>query len=487
LHVVDRTGVDSLISTQSGTIATLAWTADGSSLVYRAGGFQDFYAPNGIWAELRELQVQSRVVSVLARGPSGYQSFVSPSGRYVAFVGDRSPVNEPTSPYIAIYDRVRRQTDVVTKASFRGYPYPEVTWMPDDKGLLFTAKVKAGRELLETHPLLSGPAANWSEPTTLASHGLWISAPQLSSDGQALSYVGLDLQGRRVLMLADSHKETPRRLYSLVPRVDELALGETRQITWNSADGLPVGGVLVRPPGFDPHRRYPLIVDIHGGPDGGIDLSGSILCMSPLEWQMWAAKGYLVLATDYRRSMVYGWDVFEQSRRHQDYFARDYDDIMSGVDYAIQHERADPRHMALIGHSWGGAEVLNAITRTRRFRAAIAYEGRANDLARYGTGWGVGGDAAADFQYGGKPWDVPQNYIQNSSAYRVQGVTTPTLLVVTEPSAFRADNEFMYTALVGQHVDTQLVCYPGENHLIFQPPNQRDLLDRAIRWIDNHI
>ncbi len=211
--------------------------------------------------------------------------------------------------------------------------------------------------------------------------------------------------------------------------MDRTALGDVEEVRWKSHDGLEIHGLLIKPLGYEPGKKYPLLINVHGGPVGGVYLRGEILLTSPLEWQMWAAKGFVVFIPDYRTSEIPGWGPLLKARENQDFNERDMDDIMSGVDHIIQMGLVDPSKLALIGHSNGSYLTNWIITHTNRFKVAVSYEGVAEMYIAYGAGMRVGGNTFAEWMFKGKPWEVPQNYRKNSSIEYVKGVKTPTLFI----------------------------------------------------------
>jgi dipeptidyl aminopeptidase/acylaminoacyl peptidase len=358
-------------------------------------------------------------------------------------------------------------------------------WAPDGKRVYFGCKEGAYNQLCSVE-LSGGWKRVIAEPRN-------VSNASLSPDGRTLLFTTQDIHGTVQIRTADPDGRNERVVSDLTPTAfRDLAFGEAQEITWKSTDGLVIHGVLVKPLGYQPGRKYPLLVDLHGGPVGGIALMGSILMKTPMELHMWAAKGYAVLLADYRESEVFGWKAVLQQRENQDYLQRNMDDIMTGVDALIAQGIADPKKLLLVGHSYGGIMTNWIITHSHRFKVAVSYEGSAENYLSYGAAMRVGGNPAMEWFYKGKPWDVPQNYRKNAASEYVKGVETPTLFIACDYSGLSGverlyEHEFMYTALRQQGVDTKMLIYRGEGHVISRPENLRDLMLHCIDWLDGHL
>lgn len=309
----------------------------------------------------------------------------------------------------------------------------------------------------------------------------------LSPNGRFLAWTARDYYGRVEVRTSNIDGSGERVLLNLTPEVDAMALSDVREIHWRSRDGLEITGILIYPLGYRAGTRYPLLVDLHGGPLGGLGIGGRVMPSSPLEWQMWAAKGYAVLQGDYRASALYGFEHVLAARGRQAVPNRDLDDVMSGVDHLIAMGIADSSRLAILGHSAGGYLTNWILTHSHRFKAGVSYEGYADDYLGYGTGARVGGNASSAWTMLGKPWEVRDNYRASSPSEFVKGVTTPTLFVSGSTGIALFHNEFLYTAWKQQGVPTEFVVYGGEGHVITRPENVRDLLERSTRWVDRWL
>jgi dipeptidyl aminopeptidase/acylaminoacyl peptidase len=470
------------IASDASRLADAAWLPDGTTMVFTSMGSFEYRNDNVtgkiftvslVTGEKRDL--------VTDGGVQNLRPMVSPGGRVIAFTYDPSNLIFPYYWNVAILPAgggaIRQLTrDVfVTSAPI---------WSQDGKALYFTCKHAVFTQICSV-----GTNGVFKRLTNAPRNAASIA---VSPRGDRLAWSSEDARGRVEIRTARTDGTDERVVADFNPELDRLALAEVNEISWKSRDGLTIPGLLIKPLNHDRSRKYPLIVDIHGGPVGGVSLRGGILKTSPLEWQMWAAKGYAVLVPDYRASAVPGWDPILKTREAQDYNARDMDDVMAGVDDVIAQGIADPERLAVIGHSAGSILTNWIITHSRRFKVAVSYEGWVDWYHGYGSGLRVGGNAIMEWTYKGKPWEVPENYRKNSPSEFVRGVSTPTMFISADYKGGSGvenlyHHEFMYTAWKKQKVDTQLLIYRGEGHVIQQPGNQRDMLTRILGWIDPYM
>jgi acylaminoacyl-peptidase len=233
-----------------------------------------------------------------------------------------------------------------------------------------------------------------------------------------------------------------------------------------------VQGWLVKPPGFDPANRYPLILEIHGGPFANYGPRFAA------EMQLYAAAGYVVLYTNPRGSTSYGEEF--GNLIHHAYPGQDYDDLMSSVDAAIALGYVDPERLYVTGGSGGGVLTAWIVGNTDRFRAAVVQKPVIN-----WTSFALTADATNFFSrywFPAPPWERPEEYWRRSPLSLVGKVSTPTMLVTGEQDLRTpiAESEQFYAALKLRGVDTLLVRVPGAPHALDQRPSQ---LIARIRYI----
>ena len=272
-----------------------------------------------------------------------------------------------------------------------------------------------------------------------------------------------------------------RQLTDANPQVRTFALGDEQEITWKSVDGKMVGGILIKPVGYEQGKRYPLIVAIHGGPQSAdvLGFNGGYGA------QIYAGDGYAVLMPNYRGSSNYG-------ERHKNeivgnYFQKGYEDIMSGVDHLIAQGLVDGTKMGALGWSAGGHWSNWILTHTDRFKSISTGAGTTNWISMY---------AQSDMQYvrsnylGGKlPYDDFEAYWKQSPIRYIKNAKTPTMIHVVDgdPRVPRPQSEELHMALKRLGVPTEFFVYPGSTHGIPDPRNQlvKSVAEKA--WMDHWI
>jgi dipeptidyl aminopeptidase/acylaminoacyl peptidase len=254
--------------------------------------------------------------------------------------------------------------------------------------------------------------------------------------------------------------------------------GEVKSLHWPS-DKYQVQGWLVYPANFDPAKKYPLVVSVHGGP------SAANFPSWPSRWNaVLPANGYFVLLPNPRGSYG-GGEAFTQANVN-DFGYGDLRDIETGVDAAVKAAPIDPNRTGIIGWSYGGYMTMWAVTQTTRFKAAVAGAGIANWQSYYGQNkidtWML------PF-FGASVYDKPEAYSRSSPITYIKKVKTPTLVLhgdrdseVPTPQGY----EFWH-ALKALNVPTELVIYPDEGHAISKPADQRDIEERLVAWFDRYL
>ena len=258
--------------------------------------------------------------------------------------------------------------------------------------------------------------------------------------------------------------------------------GDSVSLAWKN-DNFNIQGWLLLPRDYDPSKKYPLLVEVHGGPassvasrwDGGAG-GFSATAFSEL--------GYFVLMPNPRGSYGQG-EAFTQANR-KDFGYGDLRDILAGVDTVLAGYPVDPNRVGIAGWSYGGFMSMFAVTQTHRFRAAVDGAGISDWLSYYGENsidqWMIP-------YFGASVYDDPQVYARSSAITFIKQAQTPTLLVVGDrdgecpaPQSF----EFWH-ALRDLHVPTQLVVYSDEGHGFSNPADRRDTLQRAVDWFAQHM
>jgi dipeptidyl aminopeptidase/acylaminoacyl peptidase len=258
----------------------------------------------------------------------------------------------------------------------------------------------------------------------------------------------------------------------------DLAL--TDVVSWKSADGLEIEGLLTYPGGYAEDYAFPLIVSLHGGPHGR-----TLQALSPYTVsQVFAGQGYAVLSPNYRGSEGYGNDFGIANRN--DLGGGDYRDVMAGVDWAISEGIADPDRLAVMGASYGGYLTNWIIGHTDRFKAAVSEFGIFSLVTDFSQSQAPRWEAE---YLDGQPWERPDAYAAQSPATYLQNINTPVLIIHGEGDAntFIANSQEMYQALHLRGKTVQYAHYPREGHGIGEPEHRLDEMRRILNWLDLYV
>ena len=325
-------------------------------------------------------------------------------------------------------------------------------WTPDGSRVLFTTGERAWGAVY-AYDLASGKLNR-------VAGKILIGNPSLSKDGRLAAYTLGSPDAPADVYVSDLTFASPKKLTDVNPQLKDIALGETEVITWKSTDGTPVEGVLLKPVGYQAGRKYPLLVEAHGGPTGATSAGFKASWGSP--GQVWAGQGWAVLYPNPRGSTNYG-EKFTKANI-MDWGGGDYRDIMTGVDDVIKRGIADSSKMAFEGWSYGGYMTAWVVSQTSRFKAARMGAGLSDLQSMYGT-TDIPGYIGTFFS--GIPTQKTLDFYRARSAITfVDNVTTPLLIQHggSDPRVPVGQSMEFFRALKDRGKTVELVFYPREGH-----------------------
>ena len=457
---------------------------------------------------------------------------VSPDGNWIAFVADSALRSDSAVqaerdslgrlPYDKARDERERNTDDIYVVSVNGgaprkvasIPLVErsLAWSPDGARIAFiTSPTRVASDRIYTVDVKTGAVVNalhdWRyEPdnvfwtasgdilftaATGGSTGIFRVAPKTgvvtqllggrrrisgltTDDARAhIAYVATSMTLPTELYVATADGRGERRLTSFNDKLNsEIAWSDAERFTYKSVGNLEIEGWLMKPYGYTPGKRYPLVLYIHGGPHSAYGENWFD------EFQNLAATGNYVLFTNPRGSSGYGADFTFATRGRWGY--EDFDDLMKAVDIASVRPDVDSTRMGVTGGSYGGFMTDWVTTRTNRFKAAETDRSISNWYSWYGSSDAQG---LTEFEFYGKPWDNPTLYDTLSPIRYVNKVRTPTLIVQSEEDYRTAmsDAEQWFMALKKQGVPVEFVRYPRSTHELSRSGEPWLLVDRLGR------
>jgi dipeptidyl aminopeptidase/acylaminoacyl peptidase len=319
-----------------------------------------------------------------------------------------------------------------------------------------------------------------------------ITPPALAERGSVVHGVSFSDRGDRLAAIW-SGATTPEEVYlgavqgeaQPVTSFGSAFLGRLQpveHVTWTSDDGVEIEGILTYPAGYEPGQRYPLVVEIHGGP------SWQWEDRAMLDWHDWAqmlaSRGYAVLLPNPRGSTSYG-RTFQQLLQ-DDVGGGESRDLVTGAQAMVERGIADPERLGIAGWSWGGYLTAWTITQTPIFRAAMMGAGLANLISDHGQD---DIPSANLLYFPGHPYQHMEAYWQASPIRYVANVRTPTLILHGDDDArvHPAQGMEYFRALKTLGVPVRFVRYPREKHGIEERAHQIDLMRRIVDWFDRHL
>jgi len=455
---------------------TPSWTPDGQSLIISANRHEDHeYDPAN--SEVYEVSVADGTTRALTdrQGPDS-NPVVSPDGKRIAYLGydDRLQGYQITRLYVM--DRDGGNSKMLSSGLDRSIQNPqwrgrEIYFQYDDHGDTRIGHVSLDGDL---HPSDAEHVGGLSIGRPYSGGDYTVSADGLMAFTYSLPEFPADLAVQRA-------GETPHRLTSLnEDLLDHKSLGRVEEIRYPSTfDDREIQGWIVYPPDFDASTKYPLLLEIHGGPfaNYGDRFSAEI--------QLYAEAGYVVLYTNPRGSTSYGEEF--GNLIHHNYPGQDYDDLMSGVDALLARGFIDADNLFVTGGSGGGVLTAWIVGKTDRFRAAVV----AKPVINW-TSFALTSDAYNFFYkywFPGFPWDYQDQYWKRSPLSLVGNVSTPTMVLTGEADHRTpiTESEQFYQALKLRKIDAAMVRIPGSGHGIAGRPSR--LIAKVayiLAWFEHH-
>jgi dipeptidyl aminopeptidase/acylaminoacyl peptidase len=393
----------------------------------------------------------------------------SPDGKWIVYRSQSRGGYESDLWELWLYNRA---TATAARIAPRFADWVEsATWSPDSKALLVVAPLAGKHALYEI--TLDGMT------NRMYSRGS-VDAPVMTRDGKTIYCDWSTLMKPAEIYAIGRGVDAVQVTHDNDALMSTVSVGQTRDLTWTGADNATVQGHLITPPNFDPAKKYPALVLIHGGPQGAWGDSWSY------RWnpQIFAARGYVILMPNPRGSTGFGQKFTEDISG--DWGGKVVTDIMNGVDTFTALPYVDGTRLGAAGGSFGGYMVDWLLGHTDRFKALVSHAGVYDLVSMYGVTeelW------FAEFEFKGNPWDNPELYQKWSPNNFVKNFKTPTLVTHGELDFRVPINQGLelFTALQRRGIPSKLVYFPDEGHWILKPQNSKLWYSTVGDWFDQYL
>ena len=478
------------------------WSPDGRHLAFAAD--RD---PDADYRHRSDIWVIPAAGGEPVRVTDGHGHFVSPAwspdGRFIACLGHHNEVksvtihriwlvpfdgaNNPGPPF-CLDPAFDREPGNHAGSDMVNSPDPGLVWSGDGRAIYFLA-TDGGRTKLWACPV-EAPATPAAEPAPAAEPRAVIAGDRVvygfSHAANRFAFVASEPEviGDVHACAADGSGEV--RLTAVnAALLAELELSRPENLTYPGEDGEPLEGWIMKPIGWTEGQRYPLVLEIHGGPHAAYGWGFFH------EFQCLAAAGLGVLYTNPHGSQGYGQEFVAAT--HHDWGGRDYRDLMGAVDWAIKLGWADPDRLGVTGGSYGGYMTNWILTQTDRFRAAVTCRSSCNRYSQFGSS-----DVAylnGEWEFPGSPWESEESarfYLERSPISHVTRVRTPLLIIHSEQDLRcpMEQAEQFYTALKLLRREVAFARFPDENHELSRAGKPRHRIERLRlieRWLAGHL
>jgi dipeptidyl aminopeptidase/acylaminoacyl peptidase len=394
----------------------------------------------------------------------------SPDGNYLAYRSQARGGYESDKWRLVVIERASGKLTIPTDAIDRAVN--SFTWGPDSKRLFFTVTDR-GRQAIQFVNVDGGGAR------IAVSGNNTLDDMQFTSDGKTIVFTRQSGDSPIEICRAASSGGSAVPLTHLNDALlSQYQLTPLEDFWVTGADNAQIQSFVAKPPNFDPTKKYPVIMLIHGGPEGEWGESWSYRW----NYQAFAGAGYVVVMPNPHGSIGYGQKFTEDIKL--DWGGKPYDDIMAVTDYTAKLPYVDPDRIAAAGASYGGYMINWILGHTTRFKCLVSHDG-VFDLREEALSteelW------FPTWEFGGMPWENPEVYDRWSPSHFITEFQTPTLVIHSEQD-FRipySQGLELYTALQMRKVPSQLLVFPDEGHWVLKPGNSAEWYKTVLDWINN--
>ncbi len=396
----------------------------------------------------------------------------SPDGRHIAYAAMGKVGYESDRKQLAVYDRKEKKHILLSGTLDRSVE--QILWAPDSQTLYFASRDQGKSSIYAVG--LTGKIRKVTDSG-------FNRDINITPDGKTLVFLRSynDLPNEIFMMPVSGGKATQLTFVN-ADLLKDLDLPKLEEFWFEGAEGARVHGFIQKPPGFDPQKKYPVVLTIHGGPQ---NMWADRFMTTWFTFQLVCSPGYVGVFIDPRGSTGYGSEFREQVSR--DYGGRCYQDLMKGLDYVLRnYDFVDTSRQAAIGGSFGGYSVNWIMGHTDRFKCIVSHASLYNLTSFYGATeelW------FPEWDMGKSPWEEPELYRKWSPHVYAKDFKTPTLVTHGELD-YRvplAESFQLFTALQRQGIPSRLVVFPDEGHVISGPQNNVRWWKEIHRWLKSYL
>lgn len=479
LYVINPNDKKSLKKITSGnfSINSFDWSPSDKSIVFSHQ--KDTNINTGfINTDISVVRVDDKVIISLINRP-GLDSdpLYSSDGKSIAFVssgGKAEPIGlKDIYVYSIISNKIKKLRETPNRLA------NIIGWDNDNKNIIITESISTGSQVMSVE--IQGDRLKYiTAKEDLKYPTGYFSSVSFNKSNNLMAFCYEDLRSPVEVYFSKTKNFNNKKISSINSELEYPKLAISERISWKSKDGLDIEGILTYPKNYVKGKKYPIILEIHGGPAGvfserfngrpGIYMT-----------EYFAEKGYATIKPNPRGSTGYGKDF--RFLNFKDWGYGDFDDVTSGVDKVIEMGIADKNKQFVMGWSYGGYLTSFVVTKTDRFKAASMGAGLPNLVSMVTT---------TDIQdyivghMGGEFWDNYETYEKHSAIYQIKNVVTPTQVIHGEKDLrvpFTQGQEF-YRALSRLGIDTEMIVYPRTPHGPREPKLLMDVSERILKWFE---
>ncbi len=473
LWVMDpATGISARV-TDAMNVTNFEWSLDGGSIIFQASerpGFDNVY----MFQKIFRVAVANGIPEVMTPtfGKLGAMA-VSPDGEQFAYLGAVS-MNDPIAQSVFVAQVSGGQSRNLTE-DYKGTVL-QVHWL--DNQLLLMLAAEGVRTIVYETDVHSGSRRQIIGP------GPVLSSMDIHTESGRFMATGSTAEHPSEVFTGTMREGTVHRFTDHNPNLKAIKLARQETVTWKAEDGWEIQGILTYPLDYEQGQRYPLVLQIHGGPEGYDTDGWTSRALYPV--QLLAARGYMVLQPNYRGSGGRGVEFSKAD--HNDLGGKEFRDVLAGIDALAARRLVDPERVGTAGWSYGGYFSGLAATRySERFKAAVFCAGLSNWISFAGT-------TDIPYEMSVAHWnswwyDEPDLHWERSPVAHIDNAGTPTLVIhgTEDARVHPGQGREIYTALKLKGIPTQLVLYPREGHGLSERAHQLDYMDRIFEWFDRYL